>query len=96
MNIFFTSDLHFNHKNLLHLGQGRPFKTIEEHDEAIIQNWNSVVTKSDLVYILGDVSLGCPQEKLIDYFKRLNGAKHLIIGNHDRKKEMAALLNNNL
>ena len=96
MTIFFTSDLHFNHKNLLHLGQGRPFNTIEEHDEAIIKNWNSVVSRSDLVYILGDVSLGCNTEKLIEYFQRLNGAKHLITGNHDRKKEMAALLNKNL
>lgn len=96
MNIFFTSDLHFGHENILKIGNGRPFSSIEEHDEMLIANWNSAVNKSDLVYILGDIALGYNSEKLCEYFKRLNGAKHLIIGNHDRKKEMAALLNKNL
>ena len=96
MDIFFTSDLHFGHKNLLKMGKGRPFSSIEEHDQLLIENWNNVVKKGDLVYILGDVSLGCDLEKLCEYFKMLNGAKHLIVGNHDRKKEMATLLNKNL
>ena len=96
MKIWFTSDLHFNHRNLLKLGKGRPFSSIEEHDETIINNWNKVVAKGDLVYILGDIALACPDEKLIEYFQRLNGAKHLILGNHDRKKELTRLLNNNL
>lgn len=96
MKIWFTSDLHFNHRNLLKLGLGRPFSSIEEHDETIINNWNKVVAKNDLVYILGDISLGCPREKLIEYFKRLNGAKHLIMGNHDRRRELAELLKLNL
>ena len=49
--IYVTSDLHFGHDREFIFGP-RGFKTIQEHDEAIIQNWNSVVTKSDLVYIL--------------------------------------------
>lgn len=96
MTIFFTSDTHFGHKNLLTMPNGRPFKTIEEHDQAIIDNWNSVVKPGDLVYILGDVSMGASPEYLEKIFKQLQGASHLLLGNHDRKKEMAYLLNKNL
>lgn len=96
MKIWFTSDLHFNHTNLLKLGRGRPFSSIEEHDETLISNWNKVVSKDDLVYILGDISINCNQDKLTNYFKKLNAAKHVILGNHDRKKEMTFLLKENL
>lgn len=96
MKIWFTSDLHFNHTNLLKIGKGRPFSSIEEHDETLIDNWNKVVDKGDLVYILGDISINCEHDKLADYFKRLNASKHLILGNHDRKKEVAFLLKDNL
>lgn len=94
--IFFTSDLHFGHENIIRLGQGRSFKTIEEHNQALIDNWNSVVKNDDLVYILGDVYVGVDGTYLEKIFRKLNGAKHCILGNHDRKKEMAYLLNKNL
>lgn len=94
--IFVTSDLHFGHENIIRLGKGRPFKTIEEHDRALIDNWNRVVNKEDLVYILGDIYVGVNGEYLEKIFKQLNGACHCIAGNHDRKKELAYLLNKNL
>ena len=52
--IFFTSDLHFGHKNLLKFTKPRPFTTIEEHDQTIIDNWNSVVNQDDTVYVRND------------------------------------------
>nr|DAG09648.1 MAG TPA: hypothetical protein [Caudoviricetes sp.] len=96
MKIWFTSDLHFGHKNLLRLGKGRPFETIEEHDQALIDNWNKRVAKGDVVYVLGDVSLRGDIDFLRERLSKLNEAKHLIIGNHDRAKEHAGLLNENI
>ena len=49
--VFFTSDLHFGHENLCRVIRGMSAK---ESEELIIENWNKVVTKRDLVYILGD------------------------------------------
>ena len=54
---FITSDLHFGHKNILEYDK-RPFSSIEEHDESLIENWNSLVRPQDLVYCLGDITLG--------------------------------------
>jgi len=78
-NIFFTADHHFNHKNIIRFCN-RPFKTLKEMDEALIDNWNSVVEPEDIVYHLGDFSFSDPQR----YLQRLNGRIHLIFGNHDR------------
>ena len=52
--IFFTSDLHFGHENVLRF-DNRPFQTIEEMDEELIRRWNAKVGKGDLVYVLGDL-----------------------------------------
>ncbi len=80
MAIFFTSDTHFSHRNVMRYC-GRPFKTVEECDEAMIARWNAVVGPSDTIYHLGDVSMHIkPIERILP---RLNGHKILIIGNHD-------------
>jgi calcineurin-like phosphoesterase family protein len=81
---FFTSDTHFGHKKILTFETPRPFKTIEEHDEALITNWNSVVTNEDTVYHLGDFALEDGKERLKETIARLNFARLIIIfGNHD-------------
>lgn len=81
--IYFISDLHFGHKNCLNF-DNRPFLTIEEQDEAIIKNWNKVVSKEDTVWILGDFSW-YSESKTLEIFNKLNGTKNLVIGNHDEK-----------
>lgn len=86
--IYFTSDCHFNHKNILaYEPESRPFATIEEMNEVIIANWNSVVTAEDEVWVLGDFFMGqlIAIEPILD---RLNGKIHLVRGNHDQKNRM--------
>lgn len=82
--IFYTADLHFGHANILKYCN-RPFQNVEEMDEQLIKNWNSVISaKGDTVYILGDFSFYKDQQKTINVLNRLNGSeKHLILGNHD-------------
>ncbi len=76
---WFSSDTHFLHTMVAGL---RGFASSEEHDEAIIANWNRVVRPDDLVWHLGDVGLG-NESKVLEQAARLNGRKQLITGNHD-------------
>jgi len=64
MTVWFTSDWHFGHRNILTLGQGRPFSSIEEHDEFLIDRYNAVVRDDDVVWVLGDVAMGNIGESL--------------------------------
>jgi calcineurin-like phosphoesterase family protein len=82
----FIADLHLSHQNM---ATRRGFSTIEEHDEHIIAKWNSVVNKRDVTYILGDVTM----EKSSPYplLDRLNGIKHIVLGNHDRRQDTKKL-----
>ena len=79
--IYFTADLHFGHENIIKQCQ-RPFKSIEQMDKALIQNWNAVVSEEDEVYILGDFTMKSTYVAQ-QYFSALNGKKYLIRGNHD-------------
>ena len=81
--VYFTSDTHFNHTNIISYCQ-RPFKNVDEMNERIIANWNEVVSEDDIIFHLGDFCLGRAAEwtRLLD---RLNGKIYLIMGNHDRK-----------
>lgn len=82
MNIFFTSDLHFYHANVIKYCN-RPWDSAEEMNEGLIANWNSVVRDNDKVWILGDLFF-CGHEESLSILKRLKGRKHLILGNHDK------------
>lgn len=80
-DIWITSDSHFGHSKPF-LYEPRGFKNIEEHDEAIIQNWNSLVKPDDIVYHLGDVMLNDDKHGL-KCLQRLNGHIRMVRGNHD-------------
>ena len=81
---FYTSDLHLCHENMLKFEpESRPFKTIDEMNEAIIKKWNDKVKQDDEVYILGDFCFDNQGNKATAFLKRLNGKKYLIKGNHD-------------
>lgn len=80
--IFFTSDTHFGHANIIRYCD-RPFKDTDYMDQAIIENWNNTVSPEDTVFHLGDVALG-NIDKSLACVSRLNGYKILKLGNHDR------------
>lgn len=79
---YYISDLHLFHKAVLQF-DNRPFHTIEEMHEAIIEKWNSKITNGDTVYILGDISMRGQRDDLIALVATLKGKKVLIKGNHD-------------
>ena len=82
---FFTSDHHFGHKKIIKFCN-RPFTSVEEMDEVMIQRWNEKVTPDDEVYHLGDIGLSSPG-KLRKILERLNGKIYLIKGNHEKSAE---------
>lgn len=84
-NIFITSDSHFGHRGATIFTNNdgsklRPWNTVEEMDEAMIERWNKVVRPKDKVYNLGDVVIN---RRALPTLSRLNGEKVLIRGNHD-------------
>lgn len=81
---YFTSDTHFGHANIIKFCN-RPFATAREMDEALINNWNSKITKNDTVYHLGDFALGCSEKRISEIIYELNFEHlHVIKGNHER------------
>ncbi len=83
MNVFFTSDSHYGHSNVIKYSN-RPFDDADEMNEAMVTNWNSVVKPGDQIYHLGDFAL-CDEDKACKIAKRLMGQKFLIFGNHDKR-----------
>lgn len=81
-HLYFTSDTHFGHENIIY-HCGRPFKSIEEHDAALVENWNKKVPMNAIVFHLGDVAMKFEEERLKEILRSLNGKIYLIIGNHD-------------
>lgn len=81
--IWFTSDTHFGHANILKFNRGR-FSSVEEMNETIIENWNKCVKPDDIVFHLGDFAFG-GAEVWCGVLERLNGHIHLVLGNHDVK-----------
>ena len=79
--IFFTADLHLGHKNIIKHCD-RQFSSVNEMDEHLITVWNSHVQPDDSVYIIGDFIFRSTVSPT-NYLSRLNGKKHLLLGNHD-------------
>ena len=84
--IWITSDLHLQHDKPF-IYEARGFSSIQEHDEAIIKNWNKLVEDYDVVYILGDLIMG-ESEQGIELLRQLNGSLRVILGNHCTAKRI--------
>lgn len=86
--IYFTGDTNFGDPRVLRLDR-RPFPNIVEHDVALVRNWNETVDPEDEVWHLGDIMSrkagGCDE-----LLARLNGRKHLIVGNNDPETTTAS------
>lgn len=84
--------LHFSHKNVIKhcperaIAGGFDINDIEAHDKWLIDKWNKTVRKKDTIYIIGDFSFA-NREDTIKILSKLNGDKHLILGNHDKSSE---------
>lgn len=81
MNKWFISDTHFSHANIIRY-TWRPFQSINEMDEQLIENWNRHIAPHDTVFFLGDFGLGTA-DFLGSICARLHGNKICIRGNHD-------------
>jgi calcineurin-like phosphoesterase family protein len=89
-DIWFISDTHFFHHNIIKYCD-RPFSSVEEMNEHMLDKWNSVVKPGDKVYHLGDVLMGPVSPGHFESFwSRLNGSKRLVVGNHDDIKYLSA------
>lgn len=89
--IFFTSDTHYGHENIIKYCN-RPFQNSKEMDDCMYSNWVATVNKNDVVYHLGDVCLGGKDkcERIVARLKNLPGKKYLIPGNHDEYLDILA------
>lgn len=96
--IYITSDWHFGHKNMVGpngiVAQRRHFQTTEEMNEAIIAGVNSVVHKDDVIYFLGDATLGLKPREVLPLLERINGHIIMFRGNHDTSKMFKYIANN--
>lgn len=83
MSAFLAGDLHIGHRNILKFEtDSRPFETLDEMHDVMIERWNTIVRrKDDMVYVLGDVLLG--SKHFLHVLEKMNGRKILIGGNHD-------------
>lgn len=81
--IYYISDTHFFHNNIINMCQ-RPFKNYEEMNDKLIENWNKRIKDNDEVYFLGDFAYKCTQEQATSLLKKLKGRKFFIKGNHDK------------
>jgi calcineurin-like phosphoesterase family protein len=83
--VFVISDLHLGHNNL---ALKRGFAGYLEQDQLIIDNWNSVVSKNDLVWILGDIAMSKNHYQKLNLLK---GYKNVVLGNHDASRYVKEL-----
>ena len=93
IKVWFISDTHFSHKNILKHCQKRSevggfgIDDVAAHDKWVIDVWNKTIDKNDIVYILGDFSFASADFIKNKILPQLNGQKYLILGNHDKSSE---------
>ena len=89
-NIFFTSDFHIGHSNVIKFDD-RPFSSINEMHKELIKRWNSVVSNDDTVFYLGDLFFRCKFSTAKWFVEQLNGKIHFVMGNHDKYSDIKKL-----
>lgn len=85
--VLYTADTHFFDPNMVRFERvndptTQHFQSVEERDEGIVTRWNNIVTDDDDVYMIGDIVIA-NRLHAIEILSRLNGRKHIIMGNHD-------------
>jgi len=87
MSTYLFSDPHFHHENM---AVKRGFSCAEEQDELIVKNWNNTVSKKDVVFLLGDLTM---EKNHYQILGRLQGLIHVVLGNHDQRQHVKEMLN---
>lgn len=87
MSVYFIGCLHLGHKNM---AKHRGFSNVCAHDFSVIEGINSIMTKRDKLFILGDISM--ENRKSYHMLRLVPGVKHVVLGNHDRHQDTAELL----
>jgi calcineurin-like phosphoesterase family protein len=82
MTTWFTSDHHFGHSGARTFYR-RPFASVAEMDQKMLERWNALVQSDDDVWHLGDFAVRQPAERVAALLRELHGRKHLVIGNND-------------
>jgi calcineurin-like phosphoesterase family protein len=81
--LFFTSDTHFGHSNIIKYCN-RPFKDSIEMNQELVKRWNEKVPDDAIIFHLGDFALTLNSKDTSHILNSLNGKKYLIIGNHEK------------
>lgn len=82
--VYWASDIHYNHFNAIHHAN-RPFKTVEEMDEYILETLRTTLTPSDILFTLGDIFWKCDYEKIKKFVDCIPCPWYFILGNHDNE-----------
>lgn len=86
--LFFASDYHFCHANVIKYDE-RPFSSVDEMNDELVRRWNNKVSDDDIVMYLGDFCFN--PHRAQEFLDKLNGQIHFILGNHDRLKDILRL-----
>ncbi len=87
MSTYLFSDPHFHHENM---AIRRGFSSAEEMNELIVKNWNNTISKKDVVFLLGDITM---EKKQYEILGRLQGLINVVLGNHDQRQHVKEMLN---
>lgn len=82
-DVFYERPPPLGHARIVELSH-RPFASIEEHDNALVENWTAKVKPDDIVWVLGDISVEGSYKHALTIMEQLPGRKRLVTGNHDR------------
>jgi calcineurin-like phosphoesterase family protein len=83
-NIWFTADFHLGHKNIIRYCN-RPFQTVEEMNQEILERLNSRAKANDILYFLGDFCIG-PRTWAAEFRQKIRCKKiFALAGNHDKE-----------
>lgn len=85
-NIYFISDLHLFHKNVINF-DNRPFKSVQDMNDSLVKNWNDKITDDAIIFYMGDLSFQS-FNKTKEVISELKGKKYFIIGNHDNYSDI--------
>lgn len=93
MKVFVTANQQFGRVNAIKTYK-RPFPSVEEMNFNLIKEWNSVVSKEDRVYVLGNFAWD--PETAENVVHQLNGEIIVVPGEHDKAMEELDSMNNTL